>query len=81
MGDVVQLRHPVVEGEGVVKRVVGLGGDYVVLPGGEGAGGGGEGELMVQVSVGSLILDERVKIKATNESWGTGARRSLLGAW
>lgn len=36
MGDVVDFRHPMEQGAGGIKRVMGMPGDFVVKDGGEG---------------------------------------------
>lgn len=47
VGDVVDFHHPTVHGAGVVKRVTGMPGDFVVKDGGE-----GRGKMMIQVPDG-----------------------------
>ena len=44
LGDVVDFQHPMVQGVGVMKRVMGMPGDFVVKDGGEGSG-----KMMIQV--------------------------------
>lgn len=44
VGDVVDFHHPMVQGAGAVKRVMGMPGDFVVKDGGE-----GRGKMMIQV--------------------------------
>ena len=48
VGDVVDCRHPMVRGVGVIKRVMGMPGDFVVKDGGGGEGGTGK-TMMIQV--------------------------------
>ncbi len=62
VGDVVEIRHPVPEyaGHGAVKRVLGLGGDFVVRGSPPRSGAqwdwrGGKVERMIQVCVNSLL--------------------------
>ena len=44
LGDVVDFQHPMVQGVGAMKRVMGMPGDFVVKD-----GGGGSGKMMIQV--------------------------------
>ena len=44
LGDVVDFQHPMVQGVGAMKRVMGMPGDFVVKDGGEGSG-----KMMIQV--------------------------------
>ena len=44
VGDVVDFHHPMVQGVGGIKRVMGMPGDFVVKDGGE-----GKGKMMIQV--------------------------------
>ena len=44
VGDVVDFQHPMVQGVGAMKRVMGMPGDFVVKDGGEGSG-----KMMIQV--------------------------------
>lgn len=53
VGDVVDFHHPTVHGAGVVKRVTGMPGDFVVKDGGE-----GRGKMMIQV--------RRLRLKGLN---------------
>ena len=44
VGDVVDFHHPMVQGAGGIKRIMGMPGDFVVKDGGE-----GKGKMMIQV--------------------------------
>lgn len=50
VGDLVDYHHPILQGAGSVKRVMGMPGDFVVKNGGE-----GKGKMMIQV--GRLSLE------------------------
>lgn len=44
VGDVVDFNHPMIQGAGAIKRVMGMPGDFVVKDGGQ-----GDGKMMIQV--------------------------------
>jgi inner membrane protease subunit 1 len=58
VGDVVEFKHPVVPGEGVIKRVVGMPGDFVCI----------EGAEMLQVPEGHCWVE------GDNKSWSRDSR-------
>lgn len=81
VGDVVGFKHPIEPGYGVIKRVVGMPGDFVMRD----SPGGGKGELtrMIQVSLverGSQRGNRERGTKLTVR-WWCRFRTAMSGFW
>lgn len=70
-GDVIEFKHPMASGEFVVKRVMGLPGDFVREDGGVGSG-----DRMIQVVSTRHFMHAQDKLTRMS-----GARGSLLATW
>ncbi len=70
-GDVIEFKHPMEPAAGIVKRVMGLPGDFVREDGGV-----GRGDRMIQVASGRRFTQAREKLTRI-----PGAGGSLLATW
>ena len=69
LGDLVDFKHPMVLGEGAIKRVMGMPGDFVRADGGI-----GDGKRMIQVGSSQVIIDALVDEDVR-------CRKVIVGYW